>query len=145
MTRWVKVKVTLEQATTAQRGSRCVALLFLQLRRMMWVGGQRHAPAALPPGKTQYPLYRSLGGPQGRSGRIQKIPSPPEFDPQTVQSRSESLYRLSYPGPRLEGNRGKYAEGGSRVYVVRWWERAIEFNWAASVLVLFGNRKRILV
>ena len=22
------------------------------------VGGQRHAPAALPPGKTRYPLYR---------------------------------------------------------------------------------------
>ena len=26
----VKVKVTLEQATKAQRGSRCIALLFLQ-------------------------------------------------------------------------------------------------------------------
>ena len=24
--------------------------------------GQRHAPAALPPGKTRYPLYRRLGG-----------------------------------------------------------------------------------
>jgi hypothetical protein len=28
------------------------------------VGVQRHAPAALPPGKTRYPLYRKLGGPQ---------------------------------------------------------------------------------
>jgi hypothetical protein len=27
------------------------------------VGGQRHTPAALPPGKTRYPLYRRLGGP----------------------------------------------------------------------------------
>ena len=26
------------------------------------VGGQRHAPAALPQGKTRYPLYRWLGG-----------------------------------------------------------------------------------
>jgi hypothetical protein len=25
-----------------------------------WVGGQRHAPAALPPGKTRYPLHRRL-------------------------------------------------------------------------------------
>jgi hypothetical protein len=33
------------------------------------MGGQHHAPAALPPGKTQYPLYSRLGGPQGRSGR----------------------------------------------------------------------------
>jgi len=32
------------------------------------VVGQRHAPAALPPGKTRYPLYRRLRGPQGRSG-----------------------------------------------------------------------------
>jgi hypothetical protein len=32
----------------------------------MWAGGQRHAPAALPPGNTRYPLNRRLGGPQGR-------------------------------------------------------------------------------
>ena len=37
------------------------------------LGGQHHAPAALPPGKTRYPLYRRLGGPQGRSGWMQKI------------------------------------------------------------------------
>ena len=30
----------------------------------MEVGGQRHAPAALPPGKTRYQLYRKLGGPE---------------------------------------------------------------------------------
>jgi len=53
----------------------------------MLVGRQRYAPAALPPGKTRYPLYRRLGGPQGRSGRLRKdfIP-PPGFDPRTVQS-----------------------------------------------------------
>jgi hypothetical protein len=49
------------------------------------VGGQRHAPAALPPGKTRYPLYRRLGGPQNRSGRMRKISPPPEFDPRTAQ------------------------------------------------------------
>jgi hypothetical protein len=38
----------------------------------MEVGGQRHAPAALPPGMTRYPLYRGLGRPQGRSGRTIK-------------------------------------------------------------------------
>ena len=31
---------------------------------------------SLPPGKTRYPLYRRLGGPQGRSGQVRKI-SPP--------------------------------------------------------------------
>ena len=52
----------------------------------MWVDGQRHAPAALPPEKTRYPLYRRLGGPHGRSGLVRKISTPPGFDPQTVQS-----------------------------------------------------------
>jgi hypothetical protein len=49
------------------------------------VGDQRHAPAALPPGKTRYPLYRRLGGPKGQSGRVRKISHSPEFDPSTVQ------------------------------------------------------------
>ena len=30
----------------------------------MWIGGQRHASAALPPGMTRYPAYRRLGGPE---------------------------------------------------------------------------------
>ena len=51
----------------------------------MGVGGERHAPAPLPPGKTRYPLYRRLGGSQGRSGRVRKISPPPGFDPRTVQ------------------------------------------------------------
>ena len=51
----------------------------------MGVGGQSHAPATLPPGKTRYPLYRRLGRPQCRSGRVPNISAPPGFDPQTVQ------------------------------------------------------------
>ena len=49
------------------------------------VGGQRHDPATLPPSKTRYPLYRALGGPQGRCGRVRKISSPPIFDPRIIQ------------------------------------------------------------
>ena len=51
----------------------------------MAVDDQRHALAALPRGKTRYPLYRRLGGPQGRSGPMRKISPPPRFDPRTVQ------------------------------------------------------------
>jgi hypothetical protein len=47
------------------------------------VGGQRDAPAAVPPRKTGYPLYRRLAGPQSRSGgcgksrpRLDSIPGP---------------------------------------------------------------------
>ena len=49
------------------------------------MGGQRHAPAALPPGKTRFLLYRRLGGPQSRFGRVRKISPPQGFDPWTVQ------------------------------------------------------------
>jgi len=48
-------------------------------------GGQHHAPAALPSGRTLYPLYRRLGGPQGRSGQVRKMSPPTGFDAQTVQ------------------------------------------------------------
>jgi len=51
----------------------------------MGKGGQRHAPAALPPGKTRYPLYRRLGGPRtGLDGWGKFGPPPPGFDPRTV-------------------------------------------------------------
>jgi len=46
------------------------------------VGGQCHAPAVLPPGKTRYTLWRRVRGPQYRSGRVREISSPPGFDPQ---------------------------------------------------------------
>ena len=49
------------------------------------MGGQRHAPATLPLRKPRYPLYRRLGGHQGLSGRVRKIPPPPEFDSRTIQ------------------------------------------------------------
>ena len=35
--------------------------------------------------------------PQGRSGQVRKISSPPEFDPRTVQPVAQSLYLLRYP------------------------------------------------
>jgi hypothetical protein len=60
------------------------------------VGGQHHAPAALPPGKTRYPLYRRLGGPKGRSGRVRKISPPTRIRSPDRPARSQSLYRLSY-------------------------------------------------
>ena len=45
------------------------------------VGGQRHASAALPPGMSGFPLYKTLGGFQGR---VQKILPPPASDILTV-------------------------------------------------------------
>jgi len=53
-------------------------------------GWASHPGRSLPPGKTHYPLYRRLGGPQGRSGQVQKISPPPGFDPRTVQPVANS-------------------------------------------------------
>jgi len=69
----------------------------------MGVGGQRHAPAALPPGKTRHPLYRRLGGLQGSSERVRKISPPPTgIRSPDRPALSESLYRLRYPAPHKE-------------------------------------------
>jgi hypothetical protein len=48
------------------------------------VRGLHHVSVALTPGKTRYPLYRRLGEPQGRSGRVRKISPPSGFDLGTV-------------------------------------------------------------
>ena len=57
----------------------------------MGMCSQRHAPVALPLGKSRYSLYRRLGGPQGSCGRVGKISPLPGFDPLTVESLA-SLY-----------------------------------------------------
>jgi len=83
----VKVQFTLEQATKAQMGSRGIAL---NLGAGWDRCGQRHDPAVLPSGKTGYPLFRKLGGPQGRSGLLRKIPLPPGFNPRNIQAVASS-------------------------------------------------------
>ena len=65
------------------------------------MGGQRDAPAALPPGKTRYLLHRRLSGPQGRSGRVQETSTPTGIRSLDRPDRNESLYRLHFPGPLM--------------------------------------------
>jgi hypothetical protein len=70
----------------------------------MVVGGQRHAGVALPTEKSRYPLYRRLGevwtGAENFVSTGIRSPDRP--------ARSESLYRLSYPGPLfMYGGEGK--------------------------------------
>ena len=55
------------------------------------------------PGKTRYPFYRRLGGPQGRSGRAENL-VPTGIRSRTVQPVAQSLYRLSYPAHMLSRN-----------------------------------------
>ena len=70
---------------TAHRGSRGIALLFLDHGTRRGEGSVSRPGCSLPPGKTSYPLYKRMGGSQGRSGQVQKISPTPGFDPWTVQ------------------------------------------------------------
>ena len=76
----------------------------------MGVGGQCHTPVALPLGKTRYPLYRRLSGPQGQSGQVGKISPPTGIRYPDRLTRSQSLYRLSYPALKI-GEAGGTFEG----------------------------------
>jgi hypothetical protein len=99
----LKVKVTLVQAlrlctgSTAYRGSRRIVLLILDHgTRRGWEVSVTLRPH-FTPGKTRYPLYRRLGGPQGRSGQVRKIWPPTGIWSLDRPARSQSLYRLRYP------------------------------------------------
>ena len=68
----VKVKWSRYRPGVAQRVGRGVALLFHDRgTRRGWVVSS--TPRTLPPGKTRYPFYRRMGGPEGRSGRAENL------------------------------------------------------------------------
>jgi hypothetical protein len=60
----------------------------------MWVRGLRHASAI-------FPLYRTLSGPQGRTGRMLNIWPAPEFDPPTVRPVASRYTDCAIPAQLL--------------------------------------------
>ena len=78
------------------------ALLVLGAR---WVWAVNITPRPFTPGKeNRYTFYKRLGGCQGSSGRMWKISPPTGIRSPDHSARSESLYRLSYPGPHNVSN-----------------------------------------
>ena len=63
-------------------------------------GGQRHTPAALPPGQTGYTLYKRLALATGPVCMGAENLAPAGILSQDRPARSESLYRLSCRGPQ---------------------------------------------
>ena len=57
--------------------------------------------------KTRFLLYRTLGRPQGRSGRVRKISSPPGFDPRTVQLVVSGYTDWGNPAYRVGSQKGE--------------------------------------
>ena len=91
-----KVKCSCYRPVVAQRVGRGIALLFHDLGTRRGCVVSSTPRPTLPPGKTQHPLHRRLGGPQGRSGRAENL-VPTGIRSPDRPARSQSLYRLSYP------------------------------------------------
>jgi len=58
----------------------------------------------LPPGKTRYPFYRRLGGPQGRCGRAENL-VPTGIRSRTVQPVVSHHTALTPPSPKAKYER----------------------------------------
>jgi len=87
-------------ATQALSVSRGIALHFSRTFSSRWGWGVSSTlrPHLLP-GKTRYPLYRRLGGPQGRYGRAENL-FPPGFDPGPSRPQSVAI-PTELPGPQV--------------------------------------------
>ena len=92
------------QAVRPIGGSRGTVLLFLDHGTRRGEGSALRPGRSLPPGKTRYPLYRRLDGPQGRSGKARRISPPPGFSPRNVQPQA-SRYTNWATGPTHQCNR----------------------------------------
>jgi len=114
----------------AHKGSRGVALIFLDHGTRTGEWSASRPGRSLPPGKTRYPLYRRLGGPQGRSGQVRKISPPPGFDPRTVQpvasrytdwATRQPVYRwISIPNVILAPNTFKLHLKLRIIWMIKW-------------------------
>ena len=78
----------------------------------------------LPPGKTRYPLYRRLGGPQGWSGLVRKISPSPRFDPRTVQP--------------IDSRYTDYATWPTKDKCKIWYLCGLIYLWINTCLLSFG-------
>jgi hypothetical protein len=79
------IKFTSEQVTKTKKGVEVYIYSFFNLGAKWWWLINATSLHLYPKGKNRNPLYRRLGGPQGRSGRLREISHGPGFDPRIVQ------------------------------------------------------------
>ena len=98
-----------------------MALFFLDHgTRKVW-GSTSRPGHSLPPGKTRYPLYRRLGGPQVGPGQVWKTSPLTGIRSPDRPARSQSLYRLGYPAhkcPRWDSNPTISARDRQQIYAL---------------------------
>ena len=106
------------------------------------MGGQRHDPATLPPGNTRYPLYRRLGGPQGRSGWVRKILPPLGFDPRTSQPVKNRYTDYTIPAHPWYMHLWLFCNASCVIFVPM--EDLIKFNpWELREVFLIGQPTKV--
>jgi hypothetical protein len=93
-----KVKFSLEQATKAQRVSRCIALPFHNFGTKDGGGWSAPRPGRFTPGKDPEPIVQEAGWAPGPVWTDAENLIPTGIRSQDRSARSASLYRLSYPG-----------------------------------------------
>ena len=87
----------------------------------------------LPPGKTRYPFYRRLGGPQGQSGRAENVAPHRESIPDHP-ARSLLPHRLSYPAHRKTFNNNCYVRNYLVIVVKYILTITGKCNWTLFIL-----------
>ena len=92
----------------AQRVGRGIALLFHDRGTSRGEWSAARPGRTLTPGKTRYPLYRRLGGPQGQSGLAENL-VPTWIRSRTVQPRSSVAIPTELPGPHNNNNNNNNA------------------------------------
>jgi len=84
----------------------------------------------LPPGKSRYPFYRRLGGPQGRSGRAENL-VPTGIRSRTVQPGSSVDIPTELSGPHIN------------THTLFYYERKVWQKQEMSLLLHYCNIKHI--
>ena len=96
----LKVKFTPEQAIKTLRGSNGRAMFFFLPRRLMGRGWSTPHPGSFTPGKDPVPIVQEAGWAPWSIWMDAENLATTGFRSPDRPARSESLYRLSYPGPR---------------------------------------------
>jgi hypothetical protein len=94
-------RYTLQQATKAQRGVEVYLYSFLNLG-VRWGGCSTPRPGRFTSRKDPVPIVQEVGWAPGPVGTGVENLVPTEIRSPDRPARSQSLYRLSYPGPHYE-------------------------------------------
>jgi hypothetical protein len=99
-------------------------------------------PGHFTPGKTRYPFYSRLGGPQGRSGRVRKISPATGFDPRTVQSLASRYTDCAIPAGLTKLNLRKHIHSLSSGLISDRFEMWQQCNmWKCQVCIRLDNEQ----